>query len=81
VVRRDFADVVVQGGRTSFIHSCRRGQASVATGSEVDPMDAIALVRSGATGARRASWTFARARAGDDVTTHLVCLRLGSRFR
>jgi hypothetical protein len=81
VVRRRFEDVVVQRGRVSFIHSCRRGQWSVATGSEVDPLDAIALVRSAAAGARSASWTFARARSGDDVTNHLVCLGRGSRFR
>jgi hypothetical protein len=79
VVRRAFEDPVGDG-RPSFFHRCRSGQYSLAAGSEVDPFDAIALVRSGATGRRHASWTFARASAGDVVTTHMVCLARNSRF-
>jgi hypothetical protein len=79
VVRRAFEDPV-GGGRATFIHRCRRGQYSLAAGSEVDPFDAIALVTSGALGRRHASWTFARASAGDVVTTHMACLRRDSRF-
>jgi hypothetical protein len=79
VVRRAFDDPV-GGGRPSFVHRCRTGQFSLAAGSEVDPFDPIALVRSSATGRRRASWTFARASAGDVVTTHMVCLGRNSRF-
>jgi hypothetical protein len=80
VVRRAFEDLAT-GGRTSFSHRCRGGQYSLAAGSDVDPLDAIALVRSGASGRSRASWTFARASAGDVVTTHMVCLARDSRFR
>lgn len=79
VVRRAFEDPV-GGGRTSFFHRCRTGQYSLAAGSEVDPFDPIALVRSSAMGRRHASWTFARASAGDVVTTHMVCLARNSRF-
>jgi hypothetical protein len=81
VIRRQFDDMVVSGGRVGFVHACRSGQFSVAAGSEVDPLDAIALVRSHAARRRGASWTFARTSPGDDVTTHLVCLGRGSRFR
>ena len=80
VVRRAFEDPVGDG-RPSFSHFCRRGQYSLAAGSEVDPLDPIALVRSSATARRHASWTFARASAGDVVTTHIVCLARNSRFR
>jgi hypothetical protein len=81
VIRRRFDDIVVSGGRVGFVHACRSGQFSVATGSEVDPLDPIALVRSHAARRRGASWTFARTSPGDDVTNHLVCLGRGSRFR
>lgn len=80
VARREFSDTA-SSGNARFTHSCRRGEFSVATGSEVDPLDPIALVRSHAAGRRAASWTFARANDGDPVTTHLVCLSRGSRFR
>jgi hypothetical protein len=79
VVRRAFEDVVA-GGRPSLSHRCRGGQYSLAAGHEVNPLDAIALVRSGASSRSRASWTFAEASAGDAVTTHVVCLARGSRF-
>jgi hypothetical protein len=80
VARRAFEDPVGDG-RPSFFHRCRSGQYSLAAGSEVDPLDAIALVRSSASGRRHASWTFAQASAGDVVTTHTVCLARNSRFR
>lgn len=80
IARREFSDVALSGW-ASFSHRCRRGEFSVATGSEIDALDAIALVRSHAAGGRAATWTFARAGAGDGVTTHLVCLDRGSRFR
>jgi hypothetical protein len=81
VVRREFADSAGRRGRAAFSHSCARGQFSVATGSEVDPLDPIALLQSHATGDRAGRWVFARASDGDAVTTHLVCLGRGSRFR
>jgi hypothetical protein len=80
VARREFSDTADSRGELTFTHSCRPGEYSLATGSEVDPLDAIALVRSHAAGRRAASWTFARARAGDRVTTHLACLDRGSQF-
>jgi hypothetical protein len=80
IARRAFDDPVGDG-RQSFVHRCRSGQYSLAAGSEVDPLDAIALVRSSALGRRQASWTFAQASAGDAVTTHMVCLARNSRFR
>jgi len=79
VVRRAFEDVVT-GGRPSLSHRCRGTQHSLAAGHEVDQLDAIALVRSSASGRSRASWTFAQASAGDSVTTHMVCLARDSRF-
>jgi hypothetical protein len=81
ISRPEFADVAEAGGSATFSHSCRRGQFSVATGSEVDPLDAIALIRSHTAGNRAGRWVFGGASAGDRVTTHLVCLERGSRFR
>jgi hypothetical protein len=78
--RREFDDVSVSGGRVSFVHSCRRGEFSLATGSAVDPLDGIALIRSHPTTSLAGRWTFGQSSAGDRVTTHLVCLRRGSHF-
>ena len=79
-VARRASEGAIGGARSSVSDRCRGGQYSLATGHRVNPLDAIALVRSGATGRNRASWTFAGASAGDAVTTHTVCLARDSRF-
>jgi hypothetical protein len=81
LARREFDDMSVSGGRVSFLHRCDRDEFSVATGSSVDPLDPIALVRSHPMRSLAGRWTFARTSAGDQVTTHLVCLSRRSHFR
>jgi hypothetical protein len=80
-VRREFRDPGLSGGTPSFLHACRAGQFSLATGIEIDPLDAMVLTNSHPAGRRAGRWAFARASSGDVVTSHLVCLRRDTRFR
>jgi hypothetical protein len=61
-------------------HGCGAGRFSLATGSIVDPRDAIELSTSGPTRAARGRWTFRNASGGDSVRTFLVCLKRSSGF-
>jgi hypothetical protein len=81
LVRREFRDTGLHGGTPSFLHACRARQFSLATGIELDPLDAIVLTRSHPLSRRGGQWAFARASPGDAVTSHLVCLRRDTRFR
>ena len=61
-------------------HGCGAGRFSLATGSIVDPRDAIELSTSGPSRSSRGRWTFRNASGGDQVRTFLVCLSRSSGF-
>jgi hypothetical protein len=78
--RRVFLATSESGGRERFVHSCRRSEFSLATGSSVSPADDIALIRSHPTTSIGGRWTFGDANAGEHVLMQLVCLSRRSHF-
>jgi hypothetical protein len=80
VRQRGFSNEVGPGARSRFSHSCRQREFSAATGSVVDPADAIELSGSHPTHSRGGHWAFAHARAGDRVSSSLVCLSRRTQF-
>lgn len=80
VKRREFTDTVGPGAAT-FAHGCGSGWFSLAAGSAVDVSSPITLAGAFPSGARGGRWLFRRAGAGDEVTSHLVCLARSSSFR
>jgi hypothetical protein len=59
-------------------HACRRGEYSVAAGVSLDPAADVLLTGATPTGERGAHWSFSETAP---VTTTLVCLARGTRFR
>jgi hypothetical protein len=80
VARRAFSNRVGPGAARIFSHSCLAGEFSVATGSVVDPADAIVLSGSHPLRSRSGRWAFRRASAGDRVRSSLVCLSRRTQF-
>ena len=80
VKRREFTNTVGPGS-ARIAHSCGRGWFSLAAGSVVDVSSPITLAAAFPSGARGGRWLFRGAGAGDQVTTHLVCLARSGSFR
>jgi hypothetical protein len=66
------------GAKRSVSHSCRRNEASLATG--VSLTSGPLLARTYPAGARGGRWTFARALDSSSARTSLICLALGTSF-
>ena len=79
VRRRAFADSVMSGAGVS--HSCGRREYSLATGFESAPESGVSITSSRPAGRRGGRWSFGGAAGNAQVSTYLVCLGLGSRFR
>jgi hypothetical protein len=80
--RASYRDGVPAGGAVPLTHSCRRSEFSVATGTGLDASDDLVLSASHPAGERRGRWTFAHpGGAREPITTYLLCLDRGSRFR
>jgi hypothetical protein len=77
--QRGFSDTIAPG-HTNFLHSCRRSEFSLATGSVVDAAGSIALSASHPSRARGGRWAFSHASTGDQVQTFLVCLSRRTHF-
>jgi hypothetical protein len=77
--RRAFSNTVFRNS-PPFFHSCRPGQFSVATGSEVDAAARIELRGSYPSSPRGGAWNFAHGGGGEEVQSFLVCLSRRSRF-
>jgi hypothetical protein len=80
ITRSSRGNVLGTNSTPTLSHSCGAGRFSLATGSILDPRDAIQLSTSGPSGPRSGRWTFRRASGGDSVRTFLVCLSTGSDF-
>jgi len=80
VTRPSRNNILGSDSTPTFSHSCGSGRFSLATGSIVDPRDAIELAVSGPTRSRLGRWTFRQASGGDRVRTFLVCLSRTSTF-
>jgi len=80
ITRPSRGNVLGTDSTPTLSHSCGAGRFSLATGSIVDPRDAIELAASGPVRSERGRWTFRNASGGDRVRTFLVCLNTSSGF-
>jgi hypothetical protein len=80
ITRPSRGTILGVNGTPTLSQACGGGRFSLATGSIVDPRDAIALSTSGPTRQRLGRWTFRNASGGDRVRTFLVCLSRSSGF-
>lgn len=79
VRRPAFADSVISGAGVS--HSCGQREYSLATGFESAPGSGLSITSSRPAGRRGGRWSFGGAAGNAQVSTYLLCLGLGSRFR
>ena len=81
-VKRVAYDRPVRSGKSRSISgTCARGRFSVSTGLSLDSGDDISLLRSYPFGSRDGTWFFSNRGAPEPVTSYLLCLSRGSRFR
>lgn len=80
VTRPSRGNILGTSSTPTLSQSCGAGRFSLATGSIVDPRDAIELAASGPVRSQRGRWTFRKASGGDRVRTFLVCLNRSSNF-
>jgi hypothetical protein len=79
VRRATFADSVRSGAGVS--HSCGQREYSLATGFESAPASGVSVTSNRPAGRRGGRWSFGGVAGNAQVSTYLVCLGLGSRFR
>ena len=80
ITRRSRGNVLGTNSKPTLADACGAGRFSLATGSIVDPRDAIELATSGPSRPGSGRWTFRNASDGDTVRTFLVCLSRSSGF-
>jgi hypothetical protein len=80
VTRPSRANTLGTDSTPTLSQGCGPGRFSLATGSIVDPRDAIELATSGPVRSQRGRWTFRQAGGGDSVRTFLVCLSRSTGF-